>query len=59
MKFNQSICVRVEGDGRDQFLLVVGDPDKPDEIDAENGAQVATYRLVSVKKMSISKTLRG
>ena len=43
--FQDEIVVRYE----DGALLVVGEPSRPDELDATDGDTVAVYRIVGVR----------
>lgn len=58
-RFTNEICVRMEdGTGGDPaFPTIVGTPDDPTTIDAEDGDRVAVYRLVGVRCFRIHPRL--
>ena len=53
--FDKEICVKREADGGQEYLVIIGKPSRLDELDADDGDQIAVYRLVEVRSLLLKK----
>lgn len=56
-QFHKRICVKIDGAENEQFLSVIGRPERVDQLDAEDGDLVAVYELVEVKRFATNPQL--